>query len=143
MAARILTWYLDEVTGDGTNQGPAYCMDTGYALPAKVRIHAQRVPKGQDLIIDIKEDGTSIFGTYTSKLDATPVGRVTTDSYRASLVDGSTSEENAENFAPNKTRLQQYSWITLDVIQSGGAKKISVQLELDRDYAEKTPDEEL
>ena len=53
MADRILTWYLPEVTGDGTNQGATYCLDKSYALPAVVRIHAQRAPAGGDLVVDI------------------------------------------------------------------------------------------
>lgn len=221
MADRILTWYLEEVKGDGTNQGIAYCLDTGYALPARVRVRAQIPPSGADLILDIKADGESIFGTYTTQsrsfnnsyseieyhtlsglfqnretisggtsfasaeitdihrnighmdvelsgttkftvgeiitgapstatavVDAFVLGGLSheyspvTNNYRAVLIDGQTSEDNAENFASDKTLLSQYSWITLDVIQSGGAKGISVALELDRDYKQKASDEE-
>src|SRR3990167_7795561 len=64
MADRIITWYLPEVTGDGTSQGATYCLDQSYVLPAKVRIHADIAPAGEDLEVDIKDDGVSIFGEH-------------------------------------------------------------------------------
>lgn len=219
MADRILNWYLPEVTGDGTNQGATYCLDKSYALPARVRIYAVRAPDGGDLVVDIKDDGESIFGTHkvstvntrfdysrihyrtltlgTFQYGETVTGNsstatgivmldeggilsinlltktiftvdeyftggtssakayvtsfylggvrtkfdITLPSFYAVLVDGENSEEHAGSFAPDKTAMRQYSWITLDVVQSGGAKQISVQLELDHEYKEEEPDE--
>jgi len=221
MADRILNWYLDEITGDGTNQGATYCMDVGYALPARVRIYAKRVPEAGDLLIDIKEDGESIFGTYTelSQERTNPLSRVdyhglatsiyqnnelvddgtvyarvmnhhnnkgwmdvlllgttsmtvgatlsggtslatstidaftkgglhienafTEKSYYATLPEGSNKEENAANFAGDKLSVKQFSWITLDVVQSGGAKGITVQLELNSGFNAKQDEEEI
>lgn len=221
-ADRILTWYLPEITGDGTSQGIAYCMEKGYSLPARVRLYAHKAPEGGDLIIDIKTDGESIFGTYkgvsldTSNtlsrieyhtlsgtfqnnealtessgsatgtvidimgnigsmklirdgiVDFTVADTINGTSSGASgvtdafvpglihtftnptignnyaiLVDGSNKEENAGNFAKDKTKLDQFSWVTLDVIQSGGAKGITVQLELDAEYTQKPDEEEI
>lgn len=218
MADRILEWYLPENT---TNQ--AFCLDRSYALPAVVRINAGIAPDGGDLVIDILDDGVSIFGshrtdtviwrddlsvilterlTYTTpytnfvlretvtgqssgaeaivinnelgrlELERTntiaftaeeiigsvsltsayvsvwmPGGAHTkqiagTTKYISILPKGKTSEDDASNFDNDATLMEQYSWITLDVVQSGGAKQISVQLELNHEYQDESDDEE-
>jgi len=222
MSKRILNWYLPEVVGDGTNQGVSYCLEQSYALPAVVRIRAHSVPRGEDLKVDIRADGESIFGTHTvttilprseysiidyrfstlatstfsvgeivdggtstaqaeimlidharlsvrmiketaftvdeeitgatnsatADVDAfvwnktTPLWTHTETPYYAVLPKDESSETHAQSFANDKTDLKQYSWITLDVVQSGGAKQISVQLELDTEFTEELPSEE-
>lgn len=112
MADRILTWYIPEVVGDGTRQGPTFCMERDYH-PQHVRIYAADAPDADNLEVDIKDDGVSIC---TNK----PV-----------LLKGQKSEEMGEDFSTNADNvIEKYSWVSLDISQSGGAKKITVQLEV-------------
>ncbi len=111
MADRILTWYVDEVVGDGTHQGPTFILDRDYDLPGIVRIYAGDVPDANVLQVDIKDDGVSLF---TSK---------------PTVHKKQHSQDWWENFDDSLHFMEKYSLISLDVT-SGGAKKITVQLEL-------------
>lgn len=64
MADRILEWYIPTMEGDGTNIGASYIMDLDYR-PRAVRAHAKNPPGSDQLRFDIKDDGSSIFGTAT------------------------------------------------------------------------------
>ena len=113
MADRILTWYLEDIVGDGTEQGPTYYMDKDYT-PVALRIVARRVPDAGNLTFDVKDDGVSIL------------------TQRALLAKGDRSDEDAEQFPLNPATIAEGSLVTLDVT-SMGAHGISIHLELDAD----------
>lgn len=119
MADRILNWYIEEVLGDGTNQGPSFYLENNYSLPAEVRVYAGKSPDSTDLQIDIKDDGVSLFTNLPT------------------LQKGANGLDWWEDFNDDLTLMAKYSLITLDITQSGGAKKITVQLELNKEHEEK------
>ena len=112
MADRYLTWYLDTLTGTTEQQGPAHYMDKGYSA-GHCRIHSRIAPTSGDLKVDIRQDGTSIM----------------TANY-AALNKGGNLEEHAEDYS-GEPELDEGSVVTLHVIETNGAKGITVQLELD------------
>ncbi len=114
MSDKTLVWYLEEIQRDGTRQGPTFILDEDYGLPGVVKIHAAGAPDADDLIIDIKDDGVSVF-TKQPRLQKTH-----------------TSDE-WEEFNFSLSKMEKDSLISLDVVQSGGAKRVTVQLELDKD----------
>ncbi len=114
MSDRILTWYIEGISGDGTRQGPTFTLDEDYGLPGIVKIHATQAPDADDLIVDIKDDGTSIF----TKQPRLQKGH-TTDWW--------------EEFNFSLSKMEKDSLVSLDVVQSGGAKRLTVQLELNKD----------
>lgn len=119
MADRILTWYLETLTGDGTNQGPSYVLDQSYT-PNSVRVHAKRAPGYDSLRVDIKADGISIFpAAIRAGVAGVP-----------SVQKGSQLEDHWDSFADAPT-LAEFTVVTLDVLDSGGASGITVTLELD------------
>lgn len=112
MADRILVWYLEGIIGDGLEQGPIYYADQDYR-PIGLRVMVKRAPDSSDLTFNIKDDGASIL-------------------YQNSrLGKGGVTEEDADNFPQNQTDIREGSLISLDVT-SGGAKGITVQLELEK-----------
>ena len=121
MPDRIFIWHLDELTGDGTNQGPSYVLDQDYALPGVVRLYAKRAAGKDSLRVDIKADGVSIFeAAIGNGLASVP-----------SIQKGRQIEENWDSFKDTIRRLDRYAVLTLDVLDSGGASGITVSLELD------------
>jgi hypothetical protein len=114
MADRILTWYIDTLTGDSLSAGPVFVLDRAYH-PRVVRIYAKRVPDAGHLSFDIKDDGESIFPNDTPFLPK-----------------GLNLEEVAEDFVSGEdVTLERYSVITLDLTSPNGAAGITVHLELD------------
>lgn len=115
MADRILVWHLESMERDGVEQGPAYYMEQDYT-PTALRVLARRAPDAAGgLAVDIKDDGVSILAR-TSR-----------------LAKGDTSEEDAEEFPLNPSTIVKGSIVTLDIVASGGAHGITVQLELQAD----------
>ena len=115
MADRILTWFIDQVTGDGTEQGPAYYMDQSYT-PTALRVLAKRAPdKSGGMTIDILDDGVTIL------------------SRSARLFKGDTSDPDAEEFPRNPASIEEGSVVTLSVTPGSGAHGITVHLELTAD----------
>lgn len=121
MASRILIWHLEELTGDGTSQGPVYILDKDYALPGVVRLYAKRPPGYDSLRVDIKADGVSIFE------DAVRTGKASVPSIQK----GRNIEERWDSFRDTLRRLDRYTLLTCDVLDSGGAGGITVALELE------------
>lgn len=115
MVDRIFVWHFDSLTGDGTGQGPAFILDQDYALPGVVRLHAKRAAGYDSLQVDIKADGVSIF----------PAGSV------PSIQKGRTIEEHWDSFLDTIRRLDRYSVLTCDVLDTGGASGITIALELE------------
>lgn len=121
MADRIFVWSLDTISGDGTGQGPSYVLDQDYALPGKVRLYAKRAPGYNSLRVDIKADGVSIFNAAIRSASASV----------PSLQKGQQLEEDWDSFLDSIRRLDRYSVLTCDVLDSGGASGITVSLELE------------
>ena len=120
MATRYLEWYVDNITGDGTFQGMVHCVDMDYTLThAKVRIHAKQAPDAGVMSVDIKDDGVSIFD----------------GSRYPNLQKGRQSEEDWDAFSTTASRIEQFSYVSLDILNSAGAKGISVTLELEEEAA--------
>ncbi|MEI8230510.1 MAG: helix-turn-helix domain-containing protein [Candidatus Peregrinibacteria bacterium] len=60
--ATSMVWYLDGSMAVGGNQGAAVTMPYGFT-PSSVNLRATGAPTGASLIVDIKKDGMTIFGT--------------------------------------------------------------------------------
>ena len=114
MASRVLVWHLETPERDGTEQGPAYYMERDYT-PTALRLLARQAPDGGPLIVNLKDDGVSILAR-TSRLEK-----------------GDEADPDAEVFPLNPGTIAEGSVVTLDIVSSGGAKGITVQLELDAD----------
>ena len=112
MAERVLTWFFENIDRDGTEQGPAYFIESDYT-PVAVRVLARQAADAGNLNFTIKDDGVTIFArqAYVSKGDKT--------------------EGDAEDFPKNPPAILADSIVTLDVTPNG-AKGITVHLELDK-----------
>lgn len=119
-ADRIFVWHMATLTGDGTGQGPAYVLDNDYELPGIVRLYARRAPGYNSLRVDIKADGVSIFNSAVrGQLASVP-----------SIQKGRNIEEEWDSFRDTILRLDKFTVLTCDVLDSGGAGDITVMLEL-------------
>ncbi len=107
---RFFDWYVENVTGDGTSQGPTFIADRDYR-PEAVRVHASVPPDAGDMAFDILDDGVSIFTSLPT------------------LRKGNNSEEVAEDFDSSANTIKKYSLISLNFTSNAG-KGITVQLEL-------------
>ena len=117
MADRILTWFIDQVMGDGIEQGPAYYMDQDYT-PTALRVLTKRAPDASaGLVLDIKDDGASIFSRVV-RVEA-----------------GDSQEPDAEEFPRNPGSIAEGSVVTLNITPGSGASGITVHLELSADSA--------
>jgi hypothetical protein len=137
---RILTWHDPEKQGDG-RFGPAYYMDIEYE-PVAVRIHAETAPYLADAEFQILDDGVSIFSNRASNLlnKTTGVLTVGTPSTTAVLMKGESSEPDAEDF--NNITIEVGSWLTCELVNNGGGKNFTVQLELEQVSDDEEKDEE-
>jgi hypothetical protein len=128
MAERILTWHLPRT---GCSDLPAFYADDDYEKVA-VRIHADGAPTGGDFELDIFDDGVSIFSNHAT----TYVDTADSDSYsdpantKVAMHKGDTAEPDAENFTSDL--IDEGSWITCVVYATGGAKNVTVHLELNK-----------
>ena len=115
-----LTWYiageLSERDVKGPDRGMIYRLDRDY-FPKRVFMACRGLTTGVPLIIDINDDGTSIF----------------TDGVRASVSPVRGTSETT-HFGTAKTRILKDSLITLDVDQVSpisSGRELTVQLELE------------
>lgn len=116
---RVLTWYIDTLTGDDTEEGPVYIMDRDYDLTtAVVRVHAKHAPDAGVMRVDIMDDGTSIF---TTRFPALQKGRDTLEEW------DDFTDPTASNDAD---RIERFSLVSLKFLESSGAKGVTVSLEL-------------
>ncbi|KKN30809.1 hypothetical protein LCGC14_0830170 [marine sediment metagenome] len=123
MADRILTWYIENPKNTGS-EGATYCLDRSYSLPGMVRVYAGDAPGSAELQVDIKDDGVSIFTNLPS------------------LQKGENELDWWEDFNDDLSIMAQYSWVSLEIPQFGGAKRITVVLELQYENAELPQDDE-
>lgn len=105
---RIFVWYLEEIIGNGIEQGPVYMADREY-VPVALKMNAKRAPDAADMTVNILDDGVTIL------------------QQQARLRKNGESEDVAENFARTVT-IAKGSLIQLDITPSG-AKGITVELE--------------
>lgn len=111
MSKQIVTWFIENVERDGTEQGHTFYADQDY-VPSGLRLMARQAPDTSAMTCDIKDDGTTIL-SQTARL---PVGIE--------------SEGDADEFPNNPPTILAGSLVTLDLV-AGGAKGITVQLELE------------
>lgn len=126
---RLLVFHYHETAGSNTRMGPsAYYMDVEYDKVA-VRIYAESAPT-VDAKIDIFDDGVSIFNNRTNRaLNATTGVDITgAAATEAILPSGQNSEEMAEDFTD--AVIEEGSWVYCNLVDSGGGKNFTVQLEL-------------
>lgn len=65
MADRVLTWFVSGVLSNskvGADVGPAYRLDANYR-PVRVWLRLKSAPSGAPAVVDINDDGTSIFSS--------------------------------------------------------------------------------
>jgi len=128
----ILTFH-DSTQQHAGRLGAAYYTDKDYEKVA-VRLHAEKAPHVADASFDIFVDGVSIFSNRAAsyrQTGATVGPLVTSDAEETTilLLKGSSSDDIAENF--NTDGIEQGSWLTCELVNSGGGKNFTVQLELE------------
>ena len=126
---RLLVFHIHETSGNRVRMAPsAYYIEADYELVA-ARIYTETAPKSEAKF-DIYDDGVSIFSNrvnrawnITTGVEITGVADTT-----ISLAPGQGSEELAENF--NTETIDKGSWVYCDMVDGGGGKNFTVQLEL-------------
>jgi hypothetical protein len=122
---KILTFHSEQ-HGAG-RFGAAYYLESAYS-PEAVRIHAEVAPNS-DAEFEILKDGVSIMNNRDF-IRRDSYGRITsnTTSTTVVLTKGETSAESADDFI-NQT-LDAESWITCKLVDHGGGRNFTIQLEL-------------
>jgi len=126
---RLLIFHYHETTGNEARMAPsAYYMDGEYDK-VSVRIYAEVAPL-RDAKIDIFDDGTSIFNNQSLRRwsKSTGVEETNTADTTITLTAGENSEEAAEDFT--SSMVDEGSWVYCNLVDSGGGKNFTVQLEL-------------
>ena len=131
MADKQLIWSTLRYPENGVML-PAYYLDNEYD-PVAVRIYADSPPGGVDVTFDIFADGVSLFNDQdadTSDLTANYQHKHIANT-KISLDAQDSVELMAENFTEGLV-LEAESWITCKMYSDGGAKNITIILELDQ-----------
>ncbi len=126
---RLLVFHYHETSGNEVRMAPsAYYMDAEYDK-VSVRIYAEDAPT-RDAKINIFDDGVSIFSNRTNRAwnRTTGVEITGADAYEAILPANQNSEEIAEDF--NEDVIGEGSWVWCNLVDDGGGKNFTVQLEL-------------
>ena len=137
---RLLIFHLHETSGNEARMAPsAYYIDGEYDK-VSVRIYAETAPL-RDAKFDIFDDGVSIFSNRTNRAwDITTgleiTGKVTTE---AILPANQNSEEMAEDF--NDALIEEGSWVYCNLVDAGGGRNFTVQLELHQVSEDETGDD--
>lgn len=134
MGTRYLVFHRTEPLGNEVRMSPSgYYMEHSYT-PVAVRIYAEVAPL-VDALVDIFDDGVSIFNNRTTRMFnlTTGVNQTGAAVTAVSLSAGTNSEENAEDFATGL--IEEGSWVYA-TLMCGGGKNFSVQLELYTDDKE-------
>ena len=133
----ILTWHDSEQQGDG-QFGPAYYISVPVSKFA-VRIHAETAPMVDDATFEILDDGASIMSDRASTTVSDTVPDVAgTAITTAVLLKDATTAELAGHF--NDTDIEPGSWITCELVNNGGGKNFTIQVELLEQSDEVEPD---
>ena len=125
---KFLVFHYHETIGNQAHMAPAYYMDADYELVA-ARIYAANAPL-RDAKFDILKDGVSIFSNRTTRAwnKVTGVEITGVDATDIQLTAGQNSEELLMDF--NTSIIEESSWVSAMVVDAGGGKNFSVQLEL-------------
>lgn len=125
----MLVFHYHGQSGVDVRMSPsAYYIEADYEKVA-VRIYTETAPTS-DAEFDIFDDGVSIFNSRASTLInvSTGVRTVVSDSTTIVLPAGQNSDEAAEDF--NTTPIERGSWVYCNLVNAGGGKNFTVQLEL-------------
>lgn len=129
MADRTLVWTIEKSEGNPTHMMPAYYMEAEYE-PVAVRIYAHTAPV-TSATFEIYDDGVSIMNDSAWNYAAY---RANTQAYSEvrtiELPAGANSDEMAEDFS--ETPIEAGSWVTCSLTNDGGARKITVLMDLER-----------
>ena len=125
---RILIFHYHDTAGNEKRMAPAYYMDAEYDKVA-VRIYAETAPL-RDAIFNIYNDGVSIFSNRTSRAWDISTGEEITGAADTNvcLAAGDNSDEMADDF--NNITIEEGSFVYCNLIDTGGGKNFTVQLEL-------------
>ena len=119
MADRVLTWHVENHTGDDTEEGPVFIMDRDYDLTnAVVRVYAKIPPGNAPMRVDILDDGVSIF---ESRYPTLQKGRQLLEEWDDFKDPTSTNDAD---------RIARFSAVSLKFLEPSGAKGITITLEL-------------
>ncbi|MFA6271384.1 MAG: hypothetical protein WC657_09360 [Candidatus Paceibacterota bacterium] len=127
-----LIFHEKDIIADGARIGPRYYID-GDCSPVAVRIDAERAPSDADLEVDILVDDSTIFDdraptsilTYGNSASFHHVSKTT-----AILPKGDNVEADADDFKAGAI-IEGGSWVHCILKASGGAKNITVQLDIE------------
>ena len=137
---RLLIFHYHKTYANEARMAPsAYYMDAEYDK-VSVRIYAETAPL-RDAKFDIFDDGVSIFSNRTNRaVNATTGVDITgAANTNAVLVAGQNSEEIAGDF--NDNIIEEGSWVYCNMVDSGGGKNFTVQLELHQTSEDETGDD--
>lgn len=126
---RLLIFHVHETSGNQVRMAPSgYYMDGEYDKVG-VRIYAENAPI-RDAKIDIFDDGVSIFSNRTNRAWNRTTGvEITGDATTEAILPvNQNSEEIAEDFTSEP--IAEGSWVYCDLVDAGGGKNFTVQLEL-------------
>ena len=119
MADRVLVWHIPKVLSnkvEGANASTEYVLDDDY-VPVKVRLSQKVAQAGDPNIVDINDDGVSIFGSVKPNINQGLL------------------ESEWETFLSTLTYMEKGSIITLDVDQiskTTPGEKLTVSLEMEK-----------
>jgi len=138
---RFLIFHLHDTVGNNTRMAPAYFMDADY-IPVIVRILAEGVPV-REAKVDIFDDGVSIFENRASTSVHPTTGVITTqaEATEAILDTGETLAELTGNLKTD-VAIDEGSVVYCNLVDAGGGKNFTVQLELERLHADEEPVED-
>ncbi len=115
--SKTLTWFLSGQVAEGTAQGPAFRLDADYRV-TRIWMSAKTGPSGSNLIVDINQDGTSLFASHTTN---------------PCIVKGNT-EMDDHDISYTLGHLSDGGVVTLDVDAAGNGepgRDLTVQIDLD------------
>lgn len=108
---------------------PAYYIEEDCEVTS-VRIYTETAPTIEDARFEVYDDGVSIMSDHSYNYDTykADTANYTANTY-ITLPQDATTDEMAEDFDTNN--IDAESWVTCKCIRAGGAKNITIQLELD------------
>lgn len=126
---KFLMFHYHDTTSNEARMSPsAYYIDADYE-PVAARIYAEGAPL-RDAKFDILDDGVSIFSNRTTSWVHPTTGVITigTPLTAIELTEGQNSEELLMDFRVDT--IEEGSWVWAKIVDAGGGKNFSVQLEL-------------
>lgn len=127
---KTLIWfvggYIQVTPNDGADRfgaAKSYVVDADY-VPKSLRLYLDSAPYDQAVILDIQDDGVSIFRDYVSSVDIT---------YQYPQVDKGARYKDTDYFTRlGEVKIDQGSILTLEIRQtSAEARNLTVELDLE------------